>query len=219
MTPSSALGYSSGGLGREPSNLREEQEERQRLEKVNFDLKMKLFYQESSTKRSVSGQVDNLQSYPAIASSHSTEFMFQLEEKSFELEQRNILLVRAKQAIEALKIELEKQRVDSSRRVTDLDAQLKRLKVENDEFSYRNHENSLAYESRLFKADHMIASKELLRAATEEKIDTLKATVAERTRGEAELGLRLTENSANHDKQLKYVNLQYEKVAVDYILS
>ena len=192
MTPSGG-GYSSSGERRsfvEMNNLREEQDERHRLEKSNFDLKMKLFYLESNTKRershgifedtevfppntSVQHPLSQHSTYlqpPSASIPHSSGFLYQLEEKSSELEQRNQLLVRAKQAIESLKSELEKLRIDSKERSDDLEAQLRAGKLENDEIIYKIHENSLAYESQITKATHLIANKEHLRAAAEEKL-------------------------------------------------
>lgn len=180
MTPS-GVGYgSSGGRERtfvEMNNIREEQEERLRLEKSNFDLKMKLFYLESNTKRERSqGTFDENEIFPPFppsSSQHfsqSSSFIHQLEEKSSELEQRNQLLVRAKQAIEALKLELDKSRIDSKKHSDDLESQLRLGKLENDEVIYKLHENSMAFEAQMARATHAIAKNEHLREVMEEKL-------------------------------------------------
>jgi hypothetical protein len=68
MTPSNGIGAIS---------LREEQDEKQRLEKDNFDLKMKLFYLESNSKRNVT-EFDGRQTFPS--STQSNSFLQQLDE-------------------------------------------------------------------------------------------------------------------------------------------
>jgi hypothetical protein len=134
-----------------------------------------------------------------------------MDEKSYELEQRNLLLVRAKQAIEALKMELERQRIESKRHTEDLDGELRRSKLENDEMSYKHHEKALNFESQISKADHIINNKEILRIAAEDKIVKLKDFIADKARIEAELGLKISEGKTDHDIYMKNIQYQHEK--------
>ena len=173
MMSSSGSGYATnqGRSITEMSNIRDEQEERLRLEKANFDLKMKLFYLENNSRRvGSSGMMEESDSYPSSGNIPSDSLLHVLEEKSYELEQRNQLLVRAKLAIEALKIELEKCRVDGKRYSDEIDNELRISKIENDEISYKHHENALIFESQMIKANNIIAKKDQLRIVAEEKL-------------------------------------------------
>lgn len=64
--------------------------------------------------------------------SEITSLKLQLEEKNTEVDQRNLLLIKAKSAIEALKSELERLRVESSGK-NDLEERVKKLKQQNDD--------------------------------------------------------------------------------------
>ena len=118
-------------VGATAGNLREEQEDRQRLEKANFDLKMKVYYLEENLKRYQDGE-DNFDIRVEQARSEITSLKLQLEEKNTEVDQRNLLLIKAKSAIEALKSELERLRVESSGK-SDLEDRLKKLKQQNED--------------------------------------------------------------------------------------
>eukprot|EP00602_Paraphysomonas_sp_CaronLab_P000508 CAMPEP_0185020024 /NCGR_PEP_ID=MMETSP1103-20130426/2612_1 /TAXON_ID=36769 /ORGANISM="Paraphysomonas bandaiensis, Strain Caron Lab Isolate" /LENGTH=1277 /DNA_ID=CAMNT_0027550661 /DNA_START=67 /DNA_END=3897 /DNA_ORIENTATION=+ len=93
-------------------NLKTEIEEKQQLEKENFDLKMKVYYLENNIRQITDGvpvsEVDDLRS-------ENSMLRIQLEDSYADLEQRNSLLVKAKGAIEALKGELDnvKAKLDS----------------------------------------------------------------------------------------------------------
>lgn len=176
MTPTGASYSASRDQGRslvEMNNHRLENDDILHLEKANFDLKMKLFYLENSGGRD-SSRVAMLDgggdTFPHVSRTQPTRLINILDEKSLELEQRNQLLIRAKLAIEALKQELEKLRVDSRKHSYDLEKQLRHSKLENDEISYKYHASALAFESEISKANSSIANKEHLRAAAEEKL-------------------------------------------------
>lgn len=144
--------------------------ERQRLEEANLDLKLKLHRLESNTKLGVSRILDDKESFPSAFGAQSAVFLQQLDDKSVEIERRNQLLNRAKDAIEALQSELEKLRYDSETYAQNLNDQLKRAKKENDELNCRYHENSLSYESKMKFAENLITSQEQLRSQAEEKL-------------------------------------------------
>jgi chromosome segregation ATPase len=82
-------------------------EEKQKLEKDNFDLKMKVYYLEDALRQvssgASSGEVEELQS-------ENNQLRSKLQENAIDLEHRNTLLVKAKGAIEALKGEMERIR-------------------------------------------------------------------------------------------------------------
>jgi chromosome segregation ATPase len=89
------------------SSLKHEIEEKQKLEKDNFDLKMKIYYLEESLRQQNSGEsnqeVEDLRN-------ENRQLRNKVQENAVDLEHRNTLLVKAKGAIEALKQEMERIR-------------------------------------------------------------------------------------------------------------
>ena len=89
-------------------DMRSEQEALERLERENFDLKLRLFYLEEAAKRelplSPTGSAPPRED--ASGQVPKEDVAFQLEEKSIEIEQKNLLIFKAKRAIEALKAQV-----------------------------------------------------------------------------------------------------------------
>ena len=75
-------------------------EERQSLEKSNFELKMKVFHLEDALKRITEGESNDLKA--------------ELEGKNVEIEQKNVLILKAKAAIQALKDENQRLSTEDS---------------------------------------------------------------------------------------------------------
>jgi chromosome segregation ATPase len=146
FTPPSALSMSSGIHGRSLSgSLKNEIEEKQKLEKENFDLKMKIYYLEDNLRQSAEGtagnEVDELRS-------ENASLRLRLEEKELDLEQRNHLLIKAKSAIESLKSELDKMKIqfnDKVSREKELQHQIKSLSDQGvgSDTEYQDEINSL----------------------------------------------------------------------------
>ena len=89
-------------------------QERQNLEKANFDLKMKIFYLEDALKRFTGEDADLDGSGTGRGPNKSYEDMKkEIEEKNNEIEQKNVLILKAKAAIEALKAETQKFKLDA----------------------------------------------------------------------------------------------------------
>ena len=149
---------------RDPINS-DHSNERLRLENANYDLKLKLHHLESNTKRGVSRIMDGIETFPS-SDKQSAVFLQQLDEKSLELDQRNLLLVRAKYAIEALKTELE----NSQQQAQYSDEKLIRALSDNADISNRYNEAIASFQSRMDVAENLIASKENLRSQAEEKL-------------------------------------------------
>eukprot|EP01032_Pedospumella_encystans_P027948 gene27948-31570_t len=153
-------------------NLRDEQEEKQRLEKANFDLKMKVYYLEESLKRFQDGenmsdvQTDNQKI-------EISKLKLQLEDKQIDLEQRNLLLIKSKNAIEALKTEIERLRNENDHH-HDLEDRIRRLKQLNEdiETDYRGQITQL--EQQLSAARQMVDSKTIEKATSEDKMSHLE---------------------------------------------
>lgn len=146
FTPPSALSMSSAIHGRSLSgSLKSEIEEKQKLEKENFDLKMKIYYLEDNLRQTAEGtasnEIDELRS-------ENSSFRLRLEEKEIDLEQRNHLLIKAKGAIESLKSELDKMKIqcnDKSTREKELQNHIRSLSEQGtgSDTEYQNEINSL----------------------------------------------------------------------------
>lgn len=153
-------------------SLRDEQEEKQRLEKSNFDLKMKVFYLEESLRRFQDGE-DAIDSKSEKYRADINRLQIQLEEKQVDLEQRNLLLMKAKSAIEALKSEIERMRNEAEQNHV-LEDRFRRLKQLND-----NHESD--HRVQVSQLEHQLAitrqaleAKDLERANLEDKMVSLR---------------------------------------------
>ena len=129
---------SSSSLG----HVRDDLEALSNMERENLNLKMKLFYLEHTTAKVTSSpphsnhQREDIEG-PSVQTIH--DFARRLEEKNLEVDQRNQLLSRAKSAIEALKVELERSRMENKHRVEGLETQLRQVKLLNDEITYKYH--------------------------------------------------------------------------------
>lgn len=165
-TPSQERKSSNDGL-HIMGNLRDEQEEKQKLEKSNFDLKMKVYYLEESLKRYQDGEnmVDAQSDHHKIEIS---KLKLQLEDKQIDLEQRNLLLIKSKNAIEALKTEIERLRNENDHH-QDLEDRIRRLKQLNDELEqdYRGQISQL--EQQLSAARQQIDAREIEKSSAEDK--------------------------------------------------
>jgi chromosome segregation ATPase len=150
------------------SNLREEQEDRQRLEKSNFDLKMRNYYLEENLKRIQDGEHTSSNQNES-SRSEITSLKLQLEEKNIELDQRNMILMKAKSAIEQLKAELERLRQENEKQ-HDLENRMRTLKQLNDdiESDYRGKVSQL--EIQLAAARQLSNNKEQEKASVEHKL-------------------------------------------------
>jgi chromosome segregation ATPase len=95
-----------------------------RLEKTNFDLKMKVYFLEEKIKKFSNMTEEELVHDDVAASS----LRLQIEQKQAELDHKNVLLGKAKSAIEQLKHELEHYRAADTLQ-SDLENRLNGLKT------------------------------------------------------------------------------------------
>lgn len=149
-------------------NLRDEQEDKQRLEKSNFDLKMKVYYLEESLKRFQDGEsMSDIQTDNQKV--EISKLKLQLEDKQIDLEQRNLLLIKSKNAIEALKTEIERLRNENDHH-QDLEDRIRRLKQLNEdiEADYRGQITQL--EQQLSSARQLVDTRTIEKATSEDKM-------------------------------------------------
>jgi chromosome segregation ATPase len=147
-------------------SLRDETEEKKRLEKSNLDLKMKVLYLEENIKKmSYSSAHSDIESIEADLSG----LRLQLEEKDIELEQRNLLLMKAKGAIEGLKAEINRIKVDGGKQ-TVLEERVQQLKVSYDLMENELKSNISQLELQLATGREKLQAKDHLIAAAEDKI-------------------------------------------------
>ena len=169
--------------------LRRELEERQQLEKANFELKMKVLQLEDAFQVSRNG--DKVSA--SDADSAKTEIMnlrLELDEKAIELEQRNILLLKAKAAIQALKSDKNKHQEEFSslmNRKIELEGEFKRVKTEQDQMEQRYElqmeefkRNSTEHQAIAARAESQAKEIERLQANNKEikeELDKAKSRV------------------------------------------
>ena len=185
-TGSSSLGH-----------VRDDLEALSNMERENLNLKMKLFYLEHGATSKVTTSPHHNSSRedaegPSVQTIH--DFARRLEEKNLEVDQRNQLLARAKSAIEALKVELERSRLESKHRVEGLETQLRQVKLLNDEITYKYHEKVLELEEKLEQKDKELIDKEKLRIQQQQTLEMFRDKFAEQTRKEKDLEAKLEES-------------------------
>jgi ribosomal protein L31E len=145
-------------------NLRSEEEERQTLEKANFDLKMKVFHLESNIRRLTNGDSFNSENMDIISLTN------EVDQKNSELEHRNSLLVKAKSAIENLKEELAKHREIEKDRQDEVDQRVNMIKKSYEEVESRYRIQFSELENQLLEARMMLATKDHLQAESDERL-------------------------------------------------
>eukprot|EP00981_Chlorochromonas_danica_P002142 scaffold428_cov168-Ochromonas_danica.AAC.7 len=175
LTTSQIASYTPSGNTPQPT-LKEEYEERQRLERQNFDLKLRVFHLEETIKKLQDTEVRH-EVNQGMVRSEVSDLKLQLEEKSIEVEQRDLLLMKAKSAIEAMKSELERCKQEIEKQ-SDLEERIKRLRQMNDEIE-------LDYKNQLYKLDAELASsrqmvgyKEQEKSMLEEKLRQAEVAMA-----------------------------------------
>jgi hypothetical protein len=90
--------------------LRNEAQEQQELQKANFNMKLRIFYLEEKLAKLAGGQSA---SHLGDIETENLQLKMMLEEKVQELEERNVLLVKARNAIESLQADVEIAKADN----------------------------------------------------------------------------------------------------------
>lgn len=117
------------GTGSFVGTLRDEVDEKQRIEKENIDLKLKLAQLEENLKRAAHQSTYRPQH--SDLESEVSSLRLHLEEREIELEQRNLLLLKAKGAIEGLKSEIHRLKADGGKQIL-LEERVQQLKLSYD---------------------------------------------------------------------------------------
>jgi chromosome segregation ATPase len=150
--------------------LRDETDEKKRLEKHNLDLKMKVMYLEENMKKLSSSHNFGQHHHADVESIEAdlSALRLQLEEKEIELEQRNLLLMKAKGAIEGLKSEIARLKVDGSKQ-TVLEERVQQLKISYELMESELKSNISQLELQLATAREKIHAKDQSLTAADEK--------------------------------------------------
>ena len=92
------------------SSVKDNQLQMQKLQKLNFDMKLRIFYLEERLAKIAPGNTA-----PNMAELEEDLFQQRMlcEEKTNQLEERNILLIKARNAIESLQADLEIAKAES----------------------------------------------------------------------------------------------------------
>jgi chromosome segregation ATPase len=159
-------------------SLREDYfEERSKLEKQNFDLKMRIYYLEGiyyckdihanhndllNFSEHMKKMQDDEQRHTMTDDSLKNEMMdlkLQLEEKTIELEQRNLYMVKAKTAIDALKVEVERLKNEADRQ-NDLEDRVRKLKQINDDIEMDYKQQLMVLQNEIQNLNQRLSLKD-----------------------------------------------------------
>ena len=126
----------SGMSGLDAMTLAQEQQASAELEKDNFDLKMQIHNLQEQLRKSIqrggSGEGSNISS--GQSGRNESALKIEIQEKNMELNERNILLAKAKTAITDMKKELERIRKEHDPAIQiELEARVAKLKRSNEE--------------------------------------------------------------------------------------
>ena len=148
-------------------SMRDEVEDKKRLEKQNFDLKMKVYYLEENLKK-LSHDSSSIPKDIESVEADMTSLRLQLEEKDIELEQRNLLLMKAKGAIEALKGEVNRLKSDSGKQDI-LEQRINQIRQTSEAMESGLRSSVSQLEMQLSAERDKVVAKEHLIATYEEK--------------------------------------------------
>lgn len=200
-------------------------EERSKLEKLNFDLKMKIFHLEEQQK----SNLEETKKQDLLLDSSKAELLdykLQLEEKEIELEQRNLLLLKAKNAIENLKHEIEKSKQELSR-CQDLETRVLKLKELNDEMDLDSKQQVMILEHELERMYDVMKGKEQEKIVLEERLkqlednfqsqgQRLQETMTDKIRVEERIK-QLTIHVQNNDEEITQCYAQIDLLKIQLI--
>lgn len=150
---------------------KDELDEKQRLEKINFEQKMRIYHLEESLKKYQDGE----HRYEMSATSAKAEvhdLKLRLEEMQIEVEQRELLMVKASGVINTLKSELDRCK-DSMEKQEELEKKVHGLKLSNEELAqeFRSQLNDL--EAELHNTRHSLMVKEQEKSQVDDRLVSL----------------------------------------------
>lgn len=146
----------------------DEIQDKQRLEKQNFELKMKIYHLEDTIHTLQEKEIQR----QAASSQHSSEIndlKLLLEERNLELEERNLILIKAKNAMEILKTELQRSQLDAAKQ-TELQEKILSLKQMNDEIERDYKQQLTTYEHEIKSSKQTVNLKEQEISVLEDQI-------------------------------------------------
>eukprot|EP01040_Poterioochromonas_malhamensis_P010345 gene10345-11253_t len=153
----------------------DEIQDKQRLEKQNFELKMKIYHLEDTIHTLQEKEIQR----QAASSQHSSEIndlKLLLEERNLELEERNLILIKAKNAMEILKTELQRSQLDAAKQ-TELQEKILSLKQMNDEIERDYKQQLTTYEHDIKSSKQTVNLKEQEISVLEDQIRQLEITI------------------------------------------
>lgn len=153
------------------STYKSEIDDKQKLEKDNFDLKMRIYYLEENLKQIATGTTSSIDIEELRI--ENANLRLQVDESNNELDQRNAILIKAKGAIEALKNEMDRMKSElqtKSIREADL---IRRLEIQLDDNHHLDNDKKmeiLQVERQVSSLNQIILSKEHERLKCEDTI-------------------------------------------------
>ena len=149
-------------------SMRDELDEKKRMEKQNFDLKMKVYYLEENLKKLTHDSPIIPKDIESVEAD-MTSLRLQLEEKDIELEQRNLLLLKAKGAIEALKGEVNRLKTENGKHGI-LEERIHKMRQSSDLIEQELRASVSQLEMQLSGERDKLVGKEHTIAALEDKL-------------------------------------------------
>ena len=208
-------------------NLREEINEKDRLERENFDLKLQLHHLEDSLKRFLHS--DSVPSELEELANENTSLKLQVHQQSLQLDERNIVLAKARDAITNMKTEMERLRKVEEKSLTNSPDKLLVSKLEQEramvQQDYEDRLTQKKYEIAQLKADIQAQEARLIisQKHSDDLEDNLRKSSADlitahREREEALSQLESMDNARNRaenaEEELTQLRAQVELYAM-----
>jgi len=208
--------------------LRDETEERERLEAANFDLKLRIHHLEDALKRFTN--TDSMGVEIEEVTSENTNLKMQVHQQKLELQERNIVLGKAKTAIEVLKPETERLRAiekdaqmltnKSDKTVQELkeskDRLISKLQSEKEDITRDSSERIAAKDLEIQRQARQIESSEKLLNGLQKALEdaTSNITKANNERDIAKDSVARLEKAAEYEEEVTQLRAQVELMSM-----
>jgi hypothetical protein len=156
--------------------FREELDVKQRLEKQNFEMKMRIYHLEESLKKFQDGEHRHDQA-ASTAKAEVHDLKIKMEEMQIELEQRELLMVKASGVINTLKQELDRCK-EGLERQEELEQKVRGLKHSNDDIAHEFRGQLIAREKEVNELRQQLMLKEQEKAQIEDRLKQAESSIA-----------------------------------------
>lgn len=148
--------------------FREDLDEKQRLEKQNFELKMRIYHLEENLKKFQDSE-HRQDAMTTAAKAEVHDLNIKLEEMQIELEQRELLMVKASGVINTLKQELDRCK-ESLDRQDELELKIRGLKHSNEDIAHEFRGQIISLEKELQEHRQQLMLKEQEKSQLDDRL-------------------------------------------------